>query len=289
MKESWHAVTIKIAGEDIETASHLFHEAGCNGVLEDDGLVRAYFSADIDQKTLRARLTESFKLFPAFNGLSFEIVTSAQNDWREGLRQWFKPFEIVPGIVVAPSWEKYRPTHGEKVITLDPGMAFGTGLHETTKLCANAISHLVPISDPLALDPSPLALLDVGTGSGLLAIVARRLGIKKISAVENDPDAAEVARENFRINGCAGIKIAPSLDQIESKFDVIVANILLLTLTELKDKLIGHLAGDSLILSGITNDQEEKLENAFSPPLTLKEITRMGEWSCMTFVTTLSS
>lgn len=281
MKESWHSVTIEVAREDAETASHIFHEAGCNGVLEDElanpDFVRlcAYFRAEENQGELFHHLKNIFAPFPALAAAKFDIVTSAQNEWREKWRQWFKPFEIAPGIVVAPSWEDYKPRSGEKLITLDPGMAFGTGLHETTRLCAEAIFHSLP---------GPDSLLDIGCGSGLLAIVANKLGVPKIAAVENDPDAVLIARENFKKNEITGIEVASSLNQIPDKFDIVVANILLMTLIELKDKLIRHLTADGiLILSGITNDQEERLEEAFSPPLAFVKRATMNEWSCMTF------
>lgn len=281
MKEIWHSVTIEIAREDSGTASHLFHEAGCNGVWEDElkgqNRVRlcAYFRADKTQSELSDNLKNAFKPFPAFASLTLGIVTSAQNEWRDKWRQWFKPFEIASGLIVAPSWEEYKTKTGETLITLDPGMAFGTGLHETTKLCAEAIFNSLA---------GRSSLLDVGTGSGLLAIVAAKLGVQKIAAVENDPDAVLVARENFKINGIEGIEVASSLDLVAEKFEIVVANILLMTLIELKDRLVHALAPKGiLILSGITRDQEERLKAAFSPPLDLVKTTTMKEWSCMIF------
>ena len=271
MRESWHAVTIRIKAEDVEIASHLLHEAGCNGIVEEPAngdapaLITAYFNAtDEEQSALALRIREAFAPFPSIAGIDIAIVTSAANEWQENWRQWFRPFSIVPGIVVAPSWEQYAPRDGESVITLDPGMAFGTGLHQTTKLCAEAIYKTVGILKHQEKGRRLDSLLDVGTGSGLLAIIARNLGFEKIAAVENDPDALMVARENFEINKISGVATHASLDEVKDAFDLVVANILLLTLVELRDKLIAATApGGTLILSGITGDQEARIAEAF--------------------------
>lgn len=286
MRESWHAATIEAGAAEAEILSHLLHQAGCNGIVEEVPpaanrlRLTAYFSAaEEDAATLASRLRSALAPFAVLSGLAINIVTSASNEWRENWRQWFKPFAIVPGIIVSPSWESYRPAAGEALITLDPGMAFGTGLHQTTKLCAEAIAR-----DPRG------SLLDVGTGSGLLAIIARRLGMHTIVAVENDPDALAVAEENFAINGVDAVTTAGDLAVIDGAFDIVVANILLLTLIELRDRLVGRVApGGRLILSGITRDQEERIAQTFAPPLALAGTTRLDEWSCMTFLCPSSS
>ncbi|MFH0800696.1 MAG: 50S ribosomal protein L11 methyltransferase [Pseudomonadota bacterium] len=283
-KESWHAASIEPGIEEAGLASHLLHELGCNGIVEEasasPGRVRlvAYFSAKEEESAaLQRRIRDSFTPFPPLAGTNIDIVTAGSADWQRDWRQWFKPFKIVPGIVAAPSWEHYEAKRGETTITLDPGMAFGTGLHETTRLCAEAIYRFAktrPVS----------SLLDVGTGSGLLSIVARKIGIGRVAAVETDADALGVARDNFGTNGVQDIATAESLQRIDGRFDLVAANILLLTLIEIKDKLISRTAaGGHLILSGITCDQEERLAAAFAPPLILKQTTRRGEWSCMVF------
>lgn len=284
MRESWHVVKMKLEDSELGLACHFLHEAGCNGILEEEILntksisISAYFRAGESQHSLLSRIKKLFSANERLTDANIEIVTSAQSDWRKKWRQWFKPFEIIPGIIVAPSWEKYDLKPGQKIITLDPGMAFGTGLHETTKLCANALArHILENS-------SRLTVLDVGTGSGLLAIIARVLGVRKITAVENDMEAASAAKENFRINRESGIPIAKSLNELKSTFDIIVANILLSTLVELKEPLMKKMSKRGLmILSGITHDQEVMLESEFGPSLPLMETTRLGDWSAMVF------
>lgn len=284
MNQSWHAVTMEVGDEDAGLVGHLLFEQGVNGVLEEASSVAgksrlvAYFNAEREsQVELRERLQRVFAAVPTLAGAALEVVTAAAGNWRESWRQWFSPFAIVPGIAVVPSWERYAPAAGEQLITLDPGMAFGTGLHATTRLCADAIAEAVA-------SHRPASLLDVGTGSGLLAMVAHRLRVERIAAVENDPDVLGVALENFRLNHISGIATAAALTQISGEFDLVVANILLLTLLELRGELIGRLRpGGALILSGITHDQEQQIQEGFSPPLALAATRRREEWSCMTF------
>lgn len=282
MKETWFAATIEAKDDDVDLISHLMHKMGCNGIVEEAsetvGQTRltAYFKAEgFSKKTLKDQLEKIFSQYPALPKLTPQIATAGSNNWQNNWRQWFKPFEIVPGIIVAPSWENYAAKADEKVITLDPGMAFGTGLHETTRLCALEIHKLRSRHN---------SLLDVGTGSGLLAILASKMGIKKIEAVENDPEAVVVAEENFKINNVVDICVKKSLSDIKGTFDIVVANILLLTLIELKDELIKSVGPRGfLVLSGITNDQEDRIKQSFEPPLKLLEVSRQGEWSAITF------
>lgn len=285
MTESWHAVGLELPKETVETVASLLYELGSNGAVEeasrDPEKVRlvAYFNADaIRKEDLLERIRATLSSIPSLTHISPDIVTAANNQWKERWRQWFRPFAIVPGIVVAPSWERYQPKSGETLITLDPGMAFGTGLHATTALCAEAIA------EGMGAQSDNPSLLDVGTGSGLLSIVAHRLGIRRLAAIENDPDALSIARKNFTINGAADVTTAAAIAEIAGPFDIVVANILLLTILDLRDELLAQMAdGGKLILSGITHDQEARIAAAFTPPLALEASARREEWSCMTF------
>ncbi|HPM41291.1 MAG TPA: 50S ribosomal protein L11 methyltransferase [bacterium] len=284
MKDSWHEARIEVDAGEVELLSHLLHELGCNGVVEEPSVgaratVKAYFDASKESPSaLSSRISSLACEFKALSNIRIDVATLSANEWKQNWRQWFKPFEITRGIFVTPSWERFSPEPGHTAVTIDPGMAFGTGLHETTRLCAEAIG------EKLCEAPSPLSLLDVGTGSGLLAIIAEKLGAGRIAAVENDPDALAVAVENFAKNGAEHCESSLEIARVEGRFDIVVANILLLTLIELKDELVAKLApGGTLVLSGITHDQEERLKNAFSPPLAFEKATQMGEWSCMLF------
>jgi ribosomal protein L11 methyltransferase len=198
-------------------------------------------------------------------------------DWQTAWRQHFKTFEIVPGIRVVPSWEADGGRTDENSIEMDPGMAFGTGLHETTRLCAEAIASLMA-------DAWPRSLLDVGTGSGILAMIARRLGLTNIATVENDPVAREVAVQNFMKNSMGDITVARDIGAARGRFDIVVANILLSTILELRRELADKTAtGGVLIVSGITSDQESDIEKAFCEGFRAISRKRQGEWSMIAF------
>lgn len=282
MTKRWQVVKTSLPQSECELAMHLLHEIGCNGAVEEPradknwACLTAYFDASgRGSDSLKRRIKSAFAAIPLLANARLEIATCAMDDWSHGWKQWFRPFAIVPGITVTPSWENYFPSKGESVITLDPGMAFGTGLHPTTKLCAKAIWN--------AARKGASSLVDVGTGSGLLALVGRKAGIKRIVAVETDTDARRVAQENLATNDADDIRIADSLTQVTGEFDVVVANILLSTLIHLSGELIGHTSkGGRLILSGITPDQEAGIRPAF--PLHLAGIRHEGGWSQLTFV-----
>jgi len=275
-------VRATVASAKAENAEFVLAELGCNATMEEPSREAgcACITACFDAKAwgadqLSRRVREAFDAFEGLGGSHVEVVRELIPDLGESYKQHFAPFEIAPKLVVAPSWLSYEAKPGEAVIELDPGMAFGTGLHETTRLCAEAIARI---------DPPPTSLLDVGTGSGILAIAAHRMGTVRICAVENDPDAIEVARSNMERNGCPGVTLLPAISDAEGRFDVVVVNILLGTLIELSEEISRRVKGPGiLILSGITHDQEDKIAEAYRREFDGVEMTRRGEWSAATF------
>ncbi len=279
MITSWHSVSMKVPRSKSGIAIEFLYEAGCNGLIEetvgDKSSLLAYFNAENENaNSLMARITDIFNSCKSLQKEKIGIKTEEKDDWTCGWKQWFKPFEIVDGMVVAPSWD--MPDNEDRnIITLDPGMAFGTGLHPTTKLCAEAVHEIA--------GKNLTSMLDVGSGTGLLAIIARMDGVEDIVGVEIDEDARIVAGENFEKNDIHGIKIFKSICSIKKSFDLVVANILMGTLIELRDELIEHTAtGGRLILSGLTHDQESTIISEF--PLTHLETKRLGEWSMISFI-----
>jgi ribosomal protein L11 methyltransferase len=204
------------------------------------------------------------------------VVTPVPDeDWGEGWKKHFAPLDV-GRVRVRPSWIDAPPPPGSVEVVLDPGMAFGTGTHATTSLC------LAALSDLLAERPGA-AVLDVGTGSGILAIAARKLGARRVAANDDDPKAVEVARENAARNGAEVEIVAAPLDAIAGTFDVVVANILANTLAELAPAIAPKLApGGVLLLSGILGPQEAEVRAAYVArglaPAAARE-RRQGEWS----------
>jgi ribosomal protein L11 methyltransferase len=181
---------------------------------------------------------------------------------------------------VRPSWIAAAPPPGMAEIVLDPGMAFGTGTHPTTSLC------LAALSDLLAARPGA-RVLDVGTGSGLLAIAARKLGAAEVAGNDNDPVAVRVARENAALNGVELDLNERGVGGQRGPFDLVLANILANTLVDLAPALAAQLApGGVVLLSGILTPQEEEVRAAYLAaglaPLPGGD-RRDGEWSLLAF------
>ncbi len=201
------------------------------------------------------------------------VAEVADEDWGEGWKKEFRPLDV-GRVRVRPSWIDAPPPPGVVEVVIDPGMAFGTGSHGTTALCLEALSDL------LAARPGA-TVLDVGTGSGLLAIAARKLGAARVAANDVDPKAVEVARENAAANGVALEIVEAPLPAIAGTFDVVVANILANTLLELAPEIAAKLApGGVVLLSGLLHPQEEEVRRAYAA-LGLAPLPgrRQGEWS----------
>ncbi len=171
-----------------------------------------------------------------------------EEDWGRNWKEHFKPFAILPGLVIAPSWEKYRPAAGEQVIEIDPGMAFGTGHHETTAIA------LELVREGLKNREKDLTLLDVGTGTGILSMAAVLFGCERVLGIDNDPDAVSVARENVFANGMMEkieISDLPPA-RLNDTYYLVVANIVHDVLVDLADDLVRLTAADGrLVLSGL--------------------------------------
>ena len=168
-------------------------------------------------------------------------------DWSESWKVHFKPFAIVPGLVIAPTWEEYEARGDEQVIVMDPGMAFGTGHHETTRLCLELVSEAETVS-------AGGIMLDVGTGTGILAMAAVLCGARHAVGIDNDPEAVRAARDNCRLNDLEErIEISGrGLKTVETTFDLVTANIVHDVLLELSADLARVTGeGGSLVLSGL--------------------------------------
>ena len=203
-------------------------------------------------------------------------------DWGTVWKEHFKPFAIIPGLVVKPTWEEYRPGADEKVIEMDPGMAFGTGHHATTSLSLELLKGV------LAEQAGDARVLDVGTGTGILGMAAVLFGADRVVGIDNDPDATAAASENAARNGLSekmSVSLAP-LAGLEGPFSVVVANIVYDVLLELADDLNRLTAdGGRLILSGIlTGLQSEAIIDHFSRRgFSLVRHLRKKEWSALLF------
>ena len=200
-------------------------------------------------------------------------------DWGTVWKEHFKPFAIIPGLVIKPTWEEYRPQEGEKVIEMDPGMAFGTGHHATTSLSLALLQTVLT-------DMPGASVLDVGTGTGILGMAAALFGADRVVAIDNDPDATAAASENAARNGLSeimSVSLAP-LAGLSGPFSLVVANIVHDVLLELAGDLERLTAGGGrLILSGIlTGMQSQAIIDHFSARgFSLARHLQKKEWSAL--------
>ncbi len=210
-----------------------------------------------DQEQMLSRFKEElvtlFKLYE-MELPELSCSTLEDEDWETSWQQFFKTFAIIPGLIIKPSWEAYPADPGEKVIEMDPGMAFGTGQHASTKL---ALSLL----DTCFRKTPPRTVLDIGTGTGILAMAAALFGAEKVIAIDNDPEAVEVAVKNIANNSLEQT-VATSvtaLADLGGSFDCICANIIHDVLVEMAPTIAALLApGGRLVLAGILRGKQEQ-------------------------------
>ena len=217
------------------------------------------------------------------------ITYIKEEDWSSTWKSHFKPSRIGKRIVVKPTWEEYAKSDDDIVLELDPGMAFGTGTHPSTRLCMETLEkiffHEGDYRDISTNGPS--SVLDVGTGSGILAITAAKLGAVQVNAIDIDPQAVTVALENIVMNGVdKQVTVSDNpLEKITGRYDIVLANILAEELVKMAPELIKRMSpGGFLILSGILTEKEDIVVQGFSTRETsLAEISREAEWSCLTY------
>ncbi|MGE4133431.1 MAG: 50S ribosomal protein L11 methyltransferase [Bdellovibrionales bacterium] len=191
-----------------------------------------------------------------FPEIQFQVNQEANRDWLAEWKKSFKPFELCQGTWIVPSWCE-PPREAHSLIHIDPGMAFGTGTHETTQLVSEALVRL----------GSRNSLLDVGTGTGVLAILAARLGYRRLVATELEPEARRVATENFVRNSVQVEMDCTQVQDLTETFDVVVANIIDGVLVRLQEDLKARVRpGGWLIVSGIIGERESVFLQGFQLP-----------------------
>lgn len=226
-------------------------------------------------------------VFADLGARTLTILETEDKDWINNWKQYFKPF-TVDGILIKPTWETIPEEHGDKLLVqIDPGTAFGTGMHETTQLCIRQLKKVVA-EDTL--------VLDVGTGSGILGITALKLGAREVWGTDLDENAITAVGENLEANGISAEKFHVLQGNIIDDeavrqwagfgcYDVVVANILADVIILLAAEIAVHLKqGGTFITSGIINLKERAVLEAFqkNPDLEVTEVTYQGEWVSVT-------
>ena len=281
-KKSWFEAGIEIHPALVEAAANFLIEQGSPGITQEtvkgtggrrrERLI-AYYPGDQAFSAVRRRIREYLRALCKSHRTDYKLSARRirEEKWAEAWKENFKPIEVTPGIVVKPPWENWERKPGQFIIEIDPGMAFGTGTHPSTQMCLQFMEEVIP---SFSRTPS---VLDVGTGSGILAIAARRMGVKKITAIDIDPVAIDCARVNARANRTGrGISFRIGTPaELKASYDLVVANLLPQELLNTAPALAGLTArSGKLIISGFLTKQGREMAAAFQRQGMQKECSR---------------
>ncbi len=301
MDQDWLEIRLQVPAAGVDLVCQELAALGCSGVIVEERQLDTFIPPDPDEPvtgicslrvffprpdnpaelrhSLSTLLADLASFIPGLPSTPADFLPVRTEDWAEGWKQHFGLLRL-GRLVIKPTWEAYAPAPGEAVVTLDPGMAFGTGTHGTTRLCLETLAELFA-------QATPRRVLDVGTGSGILAIAAAALGAERVLACDIDPEACRTARENAALNGVASrVEVTDRpLQSLEGDFQVVLANILAEENVRLAGELAGRLAaGGTLVLSGILREKEAMVAAGFaSLPLCGPAISRQDEWSCLRY------
>ena len=260
-------------------------------IAADDGVayISFYLEEEEDKEAILANVRQELEDMRSYANVGACTIEESQTedvDWVNNWKQYFHQF-YVDDILIIPSWEEVKPEDEDKmIIHIDPGTAFGTGMHETTQLCIRQLRKFIT---------PETVLLDVGTGSGILAILSLMFGAKSAVGTDLDPCAVEAVRENSEVNGIDPEKFTMMIGNIITEkevqdkvgyecYDIVVANILADVLVPLTPVIVNQMKkGGIYITSGIIDDKEETVVNAVKAAgLEVLEVTYQGEWVSVT-------
>ena len=247
---------------------------------KDKAVVKAYFNIDVDVEEVISEINEKIEkaktLGVDIGGYEIFSLEVNEKDWANEWKKYYKPIKVGEKFVVKPLWEDYEAKGDEIILHMDPGMAFGTGTHETTRMCLEAIEDYMK---------QDTRVFDIGTGSGILAIGASKLGAKDVVGVDLDIVAVDSAKENVGYNKLQNVEILHGnlMDVVEGTADIIVANIIaeiILVLIDDVKKMINE--NGVFISSGIIREKEAVVTQALlDKGFRISEVRREGEWVCI--------
>ncbi|HSD45214.1 MAG TPA: 50S ribosomal protein L11 methyltransferase [Pyrinomonadaceae bacterium] len=278
MKEMWYALDVDVEAQAVEAVEYALIEAGASGTETSTDLtkVTGYFNSVPNRQSVRDKLLEALRIYelPSSSVRDMNVHEVEHRDWLEEWKKNWQPVEV-GRYVIAPPWSRIDDAHDRCVIRIEPGMAFGTGTHETTRLCLAAMQSYYEGG----------SFLDVGTGTGILAIAAAACAPgAHVEACDTDAEAIEIARENAVANGVAE-RIhfwSGSINESTSSADFICANLTAEVVMSLLPTLVGLCCG-RLVLSGILETQSQAVIDQLAQlAITDVEITQDGEWVAIT-------
>lgn len=305
----WYEIKIKTTSESVDAVCDILYDVGVGGVVIEDPkdlIINMkeetswdYFdinSLDMDYEgaVVKAYLSESEDLLDKIKLIKQNVhnislknedneinqVTTAEvyeEDWANSWKKYYKPKKIGDRIVVKPTWEEYTPKEGEVIVELDPGMAFGTGTHETTTMCTRLLEKYIQ-KDSI--------VYDIGCGSGILSIIAAKLGAKQVIGVDIDEVAYKVSVANSEMNSVQSIvdiRHGNLMDVIEGKADIVVANIIADIIKILAKDITKFMkSGSKFIASGIILEKIDEVTQALQDNgLKVLSIEKLGEWAAI--------
>lgn len=305
---SWTEITVITTPEAVEAVSGILYMTNVSGVSiedptlieesnratwlwdvldkdvedryrEEKGVLKAYYPSDTDIENVLLEIQEGMeraKEYVNVGNYSISCKAVEEEDWENSWKKYYKPVKIGKNILIKPVWEDV-PQNGEVVIELDPGMAFGSGTHETTRMCLKLLEEYVkPSSD----------VLDIGTGSGILSIGAAKLGANNIKAVDIDSVAVKVAKENAKLNGVADkidITCGNLAEKVSGKYDIVIANIIADAIIALSADAAKFLKDDGIyITSGIIEHRIDDVKNTLEKyGFNIIHVERDRDWAAI--------
>ena len=299
--ELWTEIKIAVSADDIEKASDIANVVVPYGIYIEDyanleqevqdiahidlidedllkkdrnkAFVHIYLEPDVQPSEAVAFLSERYNAENIEH--TIELLDCAEEDWRNNWKKYFNPIPVGKSLLIRPSWRDDFDAEGRKVLNIDPGLAFGTGGHETTRLCLEMCEKYLKEND---------AVLDVGCGSGILGIATLLLGADFAVGVDIDATAVKTAKENAEINGVADrfTAICGSFtEKVEGKYDIVLANIVADAIMFLSEGIKDFMKEDAVyIMSGIIDTRADEVKQSVSKHFDIIEEHLQGGWAC---------
>jgi ribosomal protein L11 methyltransferase len=284
-RPGWLEIAIDIHPITHEAVNSFLFDLGCDGIVSEDftqkSIVKAYTPANSDTHAIKSKLDVFLmnlkEIFPEANNFSLIINRIEDLDWNLTWRRFFHTERVTPKLMVIPAWEAIPSETTEYIVQVDPGPAFGTGQHATTRMCLEAMERIG--------FNVPWTMLDVGTGSGILAVYGAKLGAKRVVGIDIDPDALEWAEKNITLNGLSGaIELSSKpLEKWQGPFSLVTANLTRNTILELFPYLAHMVAPENrLVLSGLLQEQRADIQGPMSNfGFQEEQILFREEWVCL--------
>ncbi|KQC05954.1 MAG: hypothetical protein APR62_08880 [Smithella sp. SDB] len=298
-QEKWLKVEISAPSELMDALGNFLTETGAQGVFQEsltpqtpgdfpepiiEEILKAYFPQDSRTEKRLAALEKYIdslhEIFPESEKPSFTVENISDPNWGEQWKKYFQPIRVSNNIIVKPTWERYTPSSRDIVIEIDPGMAFGTGQHPSTRMCIEAIENTIMKDRSI----NEWKVLDVGCGTGILGITAAKMGAQDVICVDIDKKAVEIAAENAAINNVkSSLRILnKNVVAIDKPRNLIIANLTAKLLLTLRPNLIQLLLPEGyMIISGIIEQDIKIIEEQFiANTLTIYQVITEKEWVC---------